>query len=131
MLCLDRAAAHVDRGDVNLLDAEQIERHASADDIGDRIHSTHFVKMNLIYGDSVDACFGLAEPSKYGGGVVAGSLGDGSPINQLQDVAEMAVLMAMSMLVTVSWCAVALGLYRRAYDKFRCRHAAAFGLLDL
>ena len=61
MLGFHRAAADVDGGNVDLLDAQQVQRNAGPDDIGNGIHRADFVKVNLFDRDAVDLRFGLAQ----------------------------------------------------------------------
>jgi len=71
----NRSTAQVERGTIDLVDAEQLEAQAGADDVADRIHRAHFVEMQALDRLLVDAGFDLGEPLEYGGGVLTGALG--------------------------------------------------------
>ena len=75
MLCFDRPAPHVNGRADDAVDAKQIERHARADDVGDRIGGADFVEMDALDRLLVDLRFGLAELAEYRYGVRAGLFG--------------------------------------------------------
>ena len=58
----DTAPAHRKGGAIEALDAEQIERHAKARDVEDRIDLTDFVKVDRVDRAAVHQRFGFPEP---------------------------------------------------------------------
>ena len=47
-------------------DPQQVKSQAGADDIGNGIHSAHFMEMNLLQGLLMDRRFGLGQLLEHG-----------------------------------------------------------------
>ncbi len=77
---------------MNLIDVEQIERDAGADDIGDGIDRAHFVKMNFFDRDPVNLRLGLAQTSKHGRGVLFCPIWNRCAVDQFQNPVKMPVI---------------------------------------
>ena len=91
VLGLDGAAADVDGRADDGGDAQLVEGHAGADDVGDGIGRADFVEVDLLDGNLVDGGFGLAQTLEHGGGVLFDAIGQSRLVDHLQDVREMAV----------------------------------------
>ena len=104
---------------MDLADIEQIQRHAGADDIGDRIHRTHFMKMNFFDRHPVDPGFGVAQAPKHIRRVLFCTIGERRFVDHPQDVFQVTVAVTL------------IALLGRNHPKFRSRDAAAAGLLHL
>jgi hypothetical protein len=90
------AAAHIDGRAVDLVDAEQIEGEARADDVADGIDRADFVEVHLFYGDAVDGGFRLAEDAEDALGVGLDRVGQIGGVNHFQDAAQVPVLLRLS-----------------------------------
>ena len=93
MFRIHRAAAHVDRGNVQLVDVQKIQSHARAHDIGDRIRRPHLVEMHFLDRDSVNLRFRLAQAREDGCGIRFRAGRQRSAVDQPQNVWKMAVLL--------------------------------------
>ena len=58
---LHGAAAEVQRRTVNRTDPQEVETQAGADNIGNRIHRAHFMKMHFFDGHLMNCCFSLSQ----------------------------------------------------------------------
>src|SRR5258708_35105182 len=92
MFRIHRSAAHVQRRAINSVNIQQIKSHASAHDIADRIHRTHFMEMNFRQRNTVNLCFCLAQALKHCGRVLFGAIGERRLSDQLENILEMPVM---------------------------------------
>ena len=58
----DEAAAQGQRRAMHLIDAEEMEPHAGAGDVDDRVDRAHVVEVHVVDGGAVDARLRLSEP---------------------------------------------------------------------
>src|SRR5208283_3293199 len=70
------AAADIQGGADEALNAEKGETDAGADDVHDGIHGSYFVEMDFFDGHVVNSCFGFAKLAKDGDGAIANGRGE-------------------------------------------------------
>ena len=87
----DEAAAQGQRRAMHLIDAEEMEPHAGAGDVDDRVDRAHVVEVHVVDGGPVDARFRLPEPGEDARGVRLDGRGQIAGGDQIEDGAQVSV----------------------------------------
>ena len=91
VLGVDRAAADIDGGRMDLADIEEIERHAGAHDVGDGIDRADFVEVNFFDRHAVHPGFGVAQAPKHIRRILFGAIGERRFVDHRQNMFQVAM----------------------------------------
>ena len=80
MIGFHAAGANVQGRTAKGLDSQGFESDCRADDVDDGVNCAYFVEVDLVDGNLVDICFGVAQASEYRRGTV------GNAGRQIRDI---------------------------------------------
>lgn len=92
MVASDRSRAERDRGAINRLGLQRIERQRDADHVDDRIDRAYFVEMHLLERNAVDLALGDSDFFEYGQTVRGDPLVKAGGLDHFDDIRVMPVL---------------------------------------
>ena len=99
------AAADIQSGAGEFLNAESGKSHASADDVDDRVNCTYFMKMDFLDRDIVDRGFRFAQFAENRGGTVFDRRATSFDLSKMSRIVVSERCLWVSSVVTLTWVA--------------------------